>query len=58
MPVGVLVACDGYSYSNLLLLLELRSFLVMAVFIKFIVAFTVRVLNRCTKTSCRPRESF
>ena len=58
VPVGLLVACDGYSYSNLLLLLELRSLLVMAVFIKFIVAFTVRVLNRCTKTSCRPRESF
>ena len=58
VPVGVLVACDGYSYSNLLLLFELRSLFVMAVFITFIVALTVRVLNRCTKTSCRPRESF
>ena len=58
VPVGVLVACDGYSYSNLLLLFELRSLFVMAVFKTFIVALTVRVLNRCTKTSCRPRDSF
>lgn len=58
VPVGVLVAWDGYSYSNLLLLLKLRSILVMAVVSASIVALTVRVLNRYTRTSCKPRDSF
>lgn len=55
VPVGVLLACGGYSYSNLLLALELRSLFGAAELRTVIVALTWMVLNRCTNTSCRPR---